>query len=350
MERILRLLRKAKHEEIPEIARTLDRQERFASVYAYTAASDARLRTKVDILLKSVPRKEHIPAGWQVALHHCDMIGYLRLMREVASGVHAASSTFAPGRPAKLLHRLMAEDVFGEMLEEVDARGRSLNEWIAEERASGVGMPEDCQMVARLRLELLSRGTAQAIRRNSVPEIREWAAEFRERDYRRFAAHYLVIFKPTEWAPEIVDDIRERYGLPAGGHRFWNTVPKEVRLAFQRLVAGQKLEEFFSDVYDPEGRFEFWRQYLDDFTDLDFPWSKEQLFMAFRGFCVVEFRDVGNAAYFYKKSEFDWVKQAIGSDNYLLKDQRKAFHRLIHREGWRSNMESQMSQYLVSMG
>jgi len=345
--RLLRQIEGMSVAEMPALAETLRRPARYASVFVYSVTSKEDVRAKVRALLLAVPRKEHVPAGWQVAVHHGRHKGFLDLMRSVVHQSVEAFPRLQEGSIGRITRRLRSEDLFGEILAEIESGNLSIEDWHQNEAELGVAIPQESALGSGIRWKLLSEGSGEAIRRNEPAKVRLWTKELRHQEYAEFAAHYLTVVEVEHWHRGIVDDIDAKYGLPASGHPFWGTVPEHVRLSFQRLVAGRKLRSFFDGVYDPKGRFAFWQQYIDRITDLAFPRSKERLFMAFGSFGVVEFRDVGNAAYFYLAEEFKWIRGSIGNGNADLKDRSRTLYRLLHQEGWQQKMTRRMTRMLA---
>ncbi len=336
--RILALVSETPLELLPAIARSFNRKERLASLDAYVAANGAELRRKMEIVLTAVPRKEHIRPAWRCCVHHCTVPGFLKTISAIADGVKKKFENPTDPRYALMLDRFATEDLYGRVIQELEEMASTLEDWVVRETVQGTKIPLDSTLAKQLRRAVLTRASGKLLLHHGTTWLRSSGEELRDKDYQEFGAHYLSEVAPNQWADSISDDIIDKYELPAGGHSFWKKVPKSVRDIFQKRMAEKKLKEFFKDLYDPDNRFAFWREHIVHFVDVKFPIGREQLFIAFKRFGVVEFRDTGNAAYFYEKDHFPWVMSQIGEKNEFLKDQYKAFHRLIHSGNWERKM------------
>ncbi len=155
------------------------------------------------------------------------------------------------------------------------------------------------------------------------------------------ARHYLcTLEKRANWAPTILEWIRKRYGLPLKGthqREFWKRVPEPVRKEFRRWAMERELEQYFKRVRDPHGRFEFWREFLDEIEEIILPLGDAAMLINFGSFGVAEFSDSGNAAYVYSAVVFRGI---ASQQHYSVRDLKlygEEKFRIIHREGWQLN-------------
>ena len=127
---------------------------------------------------------------------------------------------------------------------------------------------------------------------------------------------------------------------------FWDRVDKKKRLIIQRLIGAKLIGEFFDDVGDPEGRFEFWQGNVDHLAGIAFPQSRQRVLLVFSRALIVEFRDFGNAVYFYQTTDRDWVERAVtsSSPNTACKDKTRCITTVSHRQNWKARMRNTLQR------
>lgn len=162
-----------------------------------------------------------------------------------------------------------------------------------------------------------------------------------------FGQRYLALLEDRQnWHESVLSWVLDRFGLPEtpeAAPGFWNLIPEEVRQEFRLWAVGRRLEEFFQkEVHDPNGRFAFWSSFLEHIRDARASEDGSVGLIDFGIFFVIEFADVGNAAYIYPRSQLERMRKALRDPgitqgwyrNLVLKDQAAAWDRIIHRSGW----------------
>ena len=158
-------------------------------------------------------------------------------------------------------------------------------------------------------------------------------------------ANFLRRIDPTYWNTrfQILEDIRENYGLPRRAGRlqaFWIHVSKERRRDFREYFIIKKLDRAFEMGSD---RHKFWMKQRREILDICHgkAGTTEWSLIDFSGFSVVEFFEVGNAAYFYPDKEP--ILAAIKSKKDFshpselkkkIRFRRYYDNRIIHHHGW----------------
>ena len=112
----------------------------------------------------------------------------------------------------------------------------------------------------------------------------------------------------SEWSKTILEYIYSKFGAPRRQRsdeelegRFWMGVSEEAKREFQKWVILKEVESFFEGQ-----RADFWRQYVEagHVADVQQILDGAGFMLDFDHFGVVEFKDVGNAAYIYPKKVF----------------------------------------------
>jgi len=167
-----------------------------------------------------------------------------------------------------------------------------------------------------------------------------------------FSLNYLLKVTPERWISEVVSWIEKRFGKPPrseeGLSPFWRQIDAETRRVFRRYAVEGTLRDFFDSVQDPHGRFQFWRGFLDHIEDAEAFLDHTVAIIDFGKFGVVEFGNVGNAAYVYGPEPLAAVWRGARSARHPadFKDREATLRRphpgpagdgrMIHHEGWQA--------------
>ena len=162
---------------------------------------------------------------------------------------------------------------------------------------------EDLPLGRHCLLALLTRPASGMFRLESPSDLVRWAeAVLKHPDtFRAFAKSYLETIDIDLWAAAVVDAILDRLGDPRLQPERWEGFSDRIIRAIIRRINLGKLDEFFAKGAGDQARFEFWKQFVDHMG----PRSEGRIhdgqgFFEFPGFGVIEFMQVGNAAYFYR--------------------------------------------------
>lgn len=114
-------------------------------------------------------------------------------------------------------------------------------------------------------------------------------------------------------------------------------VSTNIVLKVKRYLFKKQLKEFFESSNE---RFEFWRGYLDKMIDVKIQkyYQTEAIIMYFSNYDIVEFKDVGNALYIYKKGVVDRLID--------LKNIEICYDKLNHQGNWQRRFRN----YLWRLG
>jgi len=208
--------------------------------------------------------------------------------------------------------------------------------------------------------ELLTKGTAKDLRVQESERVRrEWlkpttgAGAIVE-----YGRHYLNTLKEFKhWYEPLLELIAERYGCPARDKGFedpfWKRVSQEARDAYLQWYISRQILEFFEGE-----RAEFWRYFLHrHYVRYVTPTLDGNGFLLdFGTFGVVEFKDIGNAAYIYPKAVFDvhWSRAKSYINPSELKDRSRTVKsvgqqgRIIHRPrgAWQIQAQNEIERLL----
>jgi hypothetical protein len=136
---------------------------------------------------------------------------------------------------------------------------------------------------------------------------------------------------PTGWSDELVHEIVKRLGDPRLAPDRWVGFSPAVIQSVIRWINTRKLAEFFLVAAGDRRRFEFWKQFVDELgPNSEGRVQAGQGFFEFPGFGVIEFMEVGNAAYIYPLDAFERFRREGVVPNSFLKDRSLSIDRIIH--------------------
>ncbi|WP_028322551.1 hypothetical protein [Desulfatiglans anilini] len=177
-----------------------------------------------------------------------------------------------------------------------------------------------------------------------------------------FCQHYLnEIHELKEWQEPILEFIERRFGEPSADigkgtseTPFWRDVSSAAKGAFRKWLMIRHVEAFF------EGdRAEFWKKFLNaGFVErVREILNREGFMIDFGSFGVIEFKNIGNAAYVYPRDIFVkyWNRSDSLTKAIMFKQKSKTIKhrdllfwdgRIIHKRGWQADTYTRISKLL----
>lgn len=167
-------------------------------------------------------------------------------------------------------------------------------------------------------------------------------------DYRVVIDNYLQMFSPDELEDY---DVVLNHALRClhrpdepEGRQLWEGISEESRRKFTKWLSWCKVVDFFDRLGRDSQRLEFWRmfkEYLED-AQVRNAGNTKAIFLVFQRIAVIEFLDIGNAAYIYPRAVYERDYEAYGlgrrpiGDQSLLKNQGTSILRIIHAGSWQN--------------
>ena len=286
---------------LASLARTLVARELLAAVRSIGQWTE--LRRAVAAIARERPLPAYVATLWRVWQAYPGSETVVDLLAEMAR-------RFGTERAVGHRYSQDAREWFGES-SPVDSIVRwTGNRAIGWEQLSSIPespfMP-DAPVVYRVFHRTLQIGSAEQLQRLTNADILKGWWEMSGANHMDACANFLRRIGPDHWTgrAEALEHIRDNYGLPEteGAHRtFWNQVSKERRLDFREYFITQELDLAFKRDSD---RHRFWMAQRREIVDVCHGTAgmTEWSLIDFRGFSVVEFFKLGNAAYIYPATE-----------------------------------------------
>ncbi|NMB11669.1 MAG: hypothetical protein GX977_05220 [Firmicutes bacterium] len=177
-------------------------------------------------------------------------------------------------------------------------------------------------------------------------------------DYRVVIDNYLQMFSSGELEEH---DVVLNHALRClhrpdepEGRQLWEGISEESRRKFTKWLGWCKVVNFFDRLGRDSQRLEFWRmfkEYLED-AQVRNAGNTKAIFLVFQRIAVIEFLDIGNAAYIYPRAiyERDYESYALGrrpiGAQSLLKDQETSMLRIIHGGSWQNRYYGRVARLI----
>lgn len=347
--------------EIPAFSATLRPRRIHAAVMLLT---DDDVDDKAALVLESRPRASAFTLAWdrlrreypEQRLEHA-----LRVMSERCRDEDLLSSCPAAPKIAQwMTHRSLAEGAARDWEGEVRLRGQLLDEWLKNFGSD----PSEAFHRATTR-EFLVGADAFTLRQ----VVASWYLQLLERQPREIRAQAMARYlnqleHRDRWNGGALDAFERDFDAPQPGdvqNRYWALVNPGPRAEFRSWSLGRRVQDYFSQFADERQRGDFWRPFVEK-AGVAFQLrcrvgvGAEYLAIGieFKTFGVVEFGQVGNAAYLYP---IDVYRSIISRDGPppLFKDLNRTLKRighetvdgrLLHFDGWQEQWRPKVAHLL----
>jgi len=209
----------------------------------------------------------------------------------------------------------------------------------------------------------LMKGNSDCLRRENEQRILSEFTKAENVQYSAsFAQHYLNVLNSREnWGELILEFIADKFGPPYSitseddtDTIFWRGVKEDAKSEFSIWYMLKNIEEFFEGE-----RADFWKKYVQrkEVRRVKKILDGNGFMLDFGAFGVIEFKNIGNAAYVYVKREFEKYWKDAKHFGYIwqFKDKSKTIRnkafpewdgRIIHRFRWQDKTSEMINLLL----
>lgn len=363
VEQLRALLAATPEAHIPALAGRLERSLLLAVPDLLATQLDEDLQRKAVQLGRRARLAAIVRRAWRLLVTGLTTVGLVRLLRGViADGMGATLTSDEAGR-GRLAAWLANDDLPVGLLNDLEERNEGLRGWVDRLPRLATPIDPESRLIAALRSRVLTHG-----RRASLVRFHDallgWVEELARPAHASlnegFAANYLKTLREGRgWQPDIVDWIVERFekpdpDKPTGFWRRLDAASPGIIGEVASWLALRELEQFFDQIHDELGRFEFWRDHFGDrFLEVMLLADGQAALLRLPGVVVVEFGETGNAAYVYPESQLGWLKARRSPHVWTYKDKTRTETRpdarpfTIHHSGyWQDRASVEMNDLL----
>ena len=331
---------------LAEFAHLLGPRELRSMVYLLATDRSSPVRARAAEVVLSRPRGDLVSLTWRLLRDNYPV-------NEAEPVARVLGESFGwwraePENSERLARWFSSESLPGGLLADFSSSGRraEFGAWL-----SGLGF-DSRHGLSRATWEMaLLSASAELIDRIGHSALLDRAKGSHSVLQQGFGRHYLAVCCGGDrWLNEVLEWIRSRFGMPSrrdkGLTPFWRPVPAEDRQWFRQWAIQGTVRDFFKTAKDPYQRFAFWSGFLDKAVDARQALGQAAVLIDFGTFGVVEFAEVGNAAYLYPAATFDeiWSRVPRASIPADLKEPEATLDghrggprrdgRIIHFQDW----------------
>lgn len=114
----------------------------------------------------------------------------------------------------------------------------------------------------------------------------------------------------------------------------WSRHDERTQKLARRYKVGRHLDRFFSELHGDPDRLAYWRRWIDQIDDAAIYERIHAFSMEIGDHVVVEFGQVGNAAYVYRTPDWLRYRPEQARQPADVKSRAQAVARIMHRAGW----------------
>lgn len=164
--------------------------------------------------------------------------------------------------------------------------------------------------------------------------------------YKKIIHKYLMSFEITQYNSVLLKQVIARLNDPRENLHRWQGMSQQSVDRVKKWLIRQELYKFLDN-----DRFNYWEKYLNKVNDLKVVKEPPVAAIYFDQFVVVEFANVGNAAYFYELEGFKkHIEPRVKSfipESYLKNRYASYFIKKLNHAGhWPSRFDGYMANYL----
>lgn len=344
LEKLKSLLLRTPFPELPELAQSLNVQYLRGSLLLLCLEDEERLVEKAEIVILQRRRRDLLAYAWYLLKMRYPVPRLERVARVLGKKFGWKRVVPAESLSDRISAWFVSSPLDSSILRDFLQSGATkLESWL-----ENVDIHRNSGLFRAVRRRLLMWFDKATIDRLGHEYLLKIAQDERDQAQREFAARYLNQLKTeNHWQFPVLNWIKGKFGSPPREAKaltlFWKSVESEARMRFKKWAVERALGEFFKDINDPNGRFRFWKRFSDHIIEVEKTADGDVALLDFGHFGVVEFAQIGNAAYVYPAVHFQQVRQRAARriyDNRALKIPSRTIKklawdgRIIHSGAW----------------
>ncbi|MEH6954437.1 EH signature domain-containing protein [Neobacillus drentensis] len=203
------------------------------------------------------------------------------------------------------------------------------------------------------------------LKRDGTENIAEILNQYPMNEYKKLIKIYLEARNRDKFNIILLNQAIRRLQDPRVRKDDWTFLSAKAIKEVEKWLLEDKLKKFFENDSNNK-RFDYWKRYIDymeDVTPLKIP---PVAFIYFKNFVVVEFGNIGNAAYFYHKDAFKEIilprtksqafiytssvqrKESILKEPEVIYKGKKLFiTKMSHSGNWQNRFDNEMRNLLI---
>ena len=296
------------------------------------------------------PRPDLLQPAWSLLVKHYPIQRLEELVAELGATHNWKGLAPRPRDVGRFEAWFAKEKLLSGMIADfIRTDSTDLDEWL-----DGNEIDATSNLAGQLWIDVLRRAKRKLIDKLGHLTLLARAKRETSAVQRTFQRRYLEELEDRHgWKENVLEWIKEQHHVPNRGTtqtEFWRPVSDPVRTEFRRWANERVLRAYFEKINDPDGRFDFWKQYLDHIEDVAVELDGQVGLIDFEHFGVAEFSRTGNAAYVYPSRVFGVLRNIRATVEGDIKDKSGTVTRpnggpngdgrMIHMSDWQTRYRS----------
>jgi hypothetical protein len=324
---------------LQHLAYEFDVRKLLACVEIIAIDGEGAVAEKAAMVLRFRPREQTIIRGWLKLVRSYPLALLEKMLRDLISikGFIPLEKDrrVSPKAPFWFVSKTVADGILNDYRKTPEAS--KLDDYLRNNLLD----PEE-GLYQEVWRQMLSNGKASDLRREKPTRFLDEFGKAVNAPYLAgFCQHYLnVLDGRRDWAEPILEFVNDEFGLPVDSKqryrfdtKFWQGVADDAKAEFRKWLILREIETFFEGE-----RADFWRFFVEatKVRNVQEILEGEGFMLEFDGFGVVEFKNVGNAAYMYPPTVFRsfWNNAQHWSKHASFFKERDRTLRIPYRAGW----------------
>jgi len=349
IDEVREILDRATYDDIPKLVYTLDSNQLLACIEIVAIDKDTDTAQKAAYAAELRPREKMMPRAWfnLVRQYPNDLLE--KVLKELLSLKGSDPLVNHPKISDRAVHWLINPKLSAGILRYYLslADTNDLDSFLNDNL-----LKQEDRLYFFTWQELLLEGSQQGLTKQPPERILDIFNDTLESVTRmKMGQNYLNVLEDfPNWDEQVLEYLNDKWGQPksfdendAVESRFWEGVNRIPKQNFNKWVMRQAIEEFFEGE-----RADFWRYYLEqgNIFYVEKILGGDGFMLDFGTFGIIEFKNIGNAAYVYPKETFEFFQTKARfwhKDPSQFKDQSKTVSssrlpgwggRIVHPPGW----------------
>jgi hypothetical protein len=225
---------------------------------------------------------------------------------------------------------------------------------------SSINISDESKLAQTLMFKLFTLPDKNNFKREETEELLKIFKNCTLAEFKKITENYLEIFNVDEFNTSLMLFIIERLGKPTENQLMgWQDISKNAYNKAKNWYLTRELKDFYDSIGDTTGeakrRFQYWLKYRNYLEDAVHKKQNSQLFMIFKNVAVIEFGELGNAAYVYSREDFNenfsiYMRENNSVNKSILKNQFLSLHRIIHFGNWETATDYRIRELIELEG
>lgn|GEM_PF-3783381 len=186
---------------------------------------------------------------------------------------------------------------------------------------------------------VIINGTYENIKQLNEKDITYYMENLNAENFIKITDNYIKKVKLNESNQLLPRLVFDRFDKPDSNNIFWKNISNNAK----EVLKGFYNKLLIDKSFGRDERSLFWREFSNYIKDLVYNEENRILFMTFNKFTVIEFVDIGNAAYIYTNDIYSkyfkkYSKTKDSIYNSILKDKEKSITKVNHKGSWQNKM------------